>query len=66
MPAGDVNKIAVVGVGSVGAATAYAVMISGLVRELVLVDVDRDRAEGEAMDLAHCASFVKPIDVYAG
>lgn len=62
----DKRKIAVVGVGSVGASTAYAVILSGLVNELVLVDVDRQKAEGEAMDLAHGASFVKPINIYAG
>ena len=60
------RKIAVVGVGSVGASAAYAMVISGLVSELVLVDLDRDRAEGEAMDMAHSASFIKPIRIYAG
>lgn len=62
----DKRKIAVVGAGSVGAATAYAIMQSGLVNELVLVDIDHKKAEGEAMDLAHGASFVKPINIYAG
>ncbi|WP_027356591.1 L-lactate dehydrogenase [Desulfofundulus thermocisternus] len=66
MPVDDKRKIAVVGVGAVGSATAYAVMISGLVSELVLVDINRERAEGEAMDLAHGASFIKPIRIYAG
>lgn len=62
----DRRKIAVVGAGSVGASAAYAIVLSGLVNELVLVDIDRQRAEGEAMDLAHGASFVKPISIYAG
>jgi len=62
----DKRKIAVVGVGAVGSACAYALMMSGLVSEMVLVDVNRGRAEGEAMDLAHGASFIKPIRVYAG
>ncbi|MCL6478968.1 MAG: L-lactate dehydrogenase [Peptococcaceae bacterium] len=66
MLVGDKRKIAVVGAGSVGSASAYALMISGLVNELVLVDIDKKRAEGEAMDLAHGASFVSPIDIYAG
>jgi len=60
------RKIAIIGVGSVGASVAYAVMISGLVSEIVLVDLDKNRAQGEAMDLAHGASFIKPIQVYAG
>lgn len=66
MPLNDKRKIAVVGVGAVGSTSAYAVMISGMVSELVLVDINRERAEGEAMDLAHGASFIKPIRIYAG
>ncbi|MEW6275613.1 MAG: L-lactate dehydrogenase [Bacillota bacterium] len=66
MPLGEQRKIAVVGVGAVGASTAYAMMISGLIDELVLVDINRERAEGEAMDLAHGASFIKPIKIYVG
>ncbi|MFZ5648241.1 MAG: L-lactate dehydrogenase [Bacillota bacterium] len=62
----DKRKIAVVGTGSVGSASAYALMISGLVSEMVLVDIDKKRAEGEAMDLAHGASFVSPIRIYSG
>ncbi|MBC7105098.1 MAG: L-lactate dehydrogenase [Firmicutes bacterium] len=60
------SKVAVVGTGYVGAAVAYTLMLSGLVRELVLVDIDRARAEGEAMDMAHGESFVRPVKVYAG
>ncbi|NPV26106.1 MAG: L-lactate dehydrogenase [Firmicutes bacterium] len=59
-------KVVIVGTGFVGATTAYALMISGLVSELVLLDVNRQKAEGEAMDLNHAASFVKPILIYAG
>ncbi|MHB8158741.1 MAG: lactate/malate family dehydrogenase, partial [Desulfocucumaceae bacterium] len=66
MIAGDKRKIAVVGSGSVGSASAYALMISGLVSEIVMVDIDKKKAEGEAMDLAHGASFISPINIYAG
>lgn len=62
----DERKIAVVGVGAVGASTAYALAVSGLASELVLVDANRAKAEGEAMDLAHAAAFIKPIRIYAG
>jgi len=62
----DKRKIAVVGVGSVGSAMAYALMISGLAGEMVLVDIDKRKAEGEAMDLAHGASFISPVKIYAG
>ncbi len=49
------NRIAVVGCGHVGATSAYALMMSGVARELVLVDLNRELAEGEAMDLQHAA-----------
>lgn len=62
----DERKIAVVGVGAVGASTAYAIAVSGLASELVLVDINKAKAEGEAMDLAHAAAFIKPIKIYAG
>ncbi len=60
------RKIAVVGVGAVGASTAFALAVSGLVTELALVDANKAKAEGEAMDLAHAAAFIKPIQIYAG
>jgi len=60
------RKIAVVGAGYVGSALAYSLAISGLVREIVLVDADRGRAEGEAMDIAHAVSFSSPVRVRAG
>lgn len=62
----DYRKIAVVGAGSVGASAAYAILMSGLVSEILLVDINRERAEGEAMDLAHGAAFAKPIKVTVG
>ncbi len=50
----------------VGSSIAYALMISGLSSQLVLVDIDERKAEGEAMDLSHSASFIKPIKIVAG
>lgn len=60
------RKVAIVGVGAVGASVAYALSVTGVVTELVLVDLSRDRAEGEAMDLSHAAAFIKPVEIYAG
>ena len=60
------SRVAVVGVGNVGASFAYALVLSGLASELVLIDRDTRRAEGEAMDLAHAVPFTKPIRVWAG
>ena len=47
------RKVAIVGCGFVGSATAFALMQSELFTEMALIDVDRDRAEGEALDIAH-------------
>ncbi|MGL4739671.1 MAG: L-lactate dehydrogenase [Sarcina sp.] len=60
------NKISVIGAGFVGSASAYALMIQSLASEIVIVDINKDKAEGEAMDLAHGASFVKSVSVTAG
>jgi L-lactate dehydrogenase len=62
----DYAKIAIIGVGAVGATAAYALMISGLAAEIVLIDVNEHKAEGEAMDLAHGAPFVRPVTVRPG
>jgi len=60
------HKIAVVGAGQVGATFAYALLTSGLVGELVLIDVNRSRAEGEAMDLNHAVPLSNPVRIWAG
>src|ERR1019366_7512988 len=59
-------RIAVVGAGNVGATCAYSVMLSGLASEIVLLDADRARAEGQAMDLDHAVPFNQPVRVWAG
>ncbi|MBU3181930.1 L-lactate dehydrogenase [Clostridium psychrophilum] len=60
------NKISIIGAGFVGSTTAFALMTSGLTSEIVIVDINKDKAEGEAMDLAHGVSFVRPIEISAG
>jgi len=55
-----------VGTGFVGSSFAYALMIRGIVSEIVLIDADKKRAEGEAMDLNHGLSFVRPVKIWAG
>jgi L-lactate dehydrogenase len=59
-------KVCIVGCGNVGMRYAYAMIISGVAREMVLVDYNRKKAEGEAMDLSHGAPFVSPVQIYAG
>jgi L-lactate dehydrogenase len=58
-------KIGLVGTGMVGSSFAYSLMQSGIASELVLVDANAARAEGEAMDLSHGVVFTKPIKIYA-
>ncbi|HEX2530237.1 MAG TPA: L-lactate dehydrogenase [Burkholderiaceae bacterium] len=60
------TKIAIVGAGRVGSTAAYTLAQSGMAREIVLIDTDRGRAEGEAMDIAHAISFHAPVTVMAG
>ena len=60
------RKVVIIGAGAVGSTFAYTLMQSGLAREIVLIDVDRERAEGEAMDLNHGLFFAPPVDIRAG
>ncbi len=59
-------KVSVIGCGSVGMRYAYALIMQGLARQLVLVDRDRNRLEGEVMDLSHGAPYISPVDIVAG
>jgi L-lactate dehydrogenase len=59
-------RVAIVGVGNVGATFAYALLLSGLAAEIVLVDANRAKAEGEAMDLNHSVPFTHPTRIWAG
>src|SRR5690348_13884011 len=60
------TRVAVVGVGNVGATFAYALLLSGLAAEIVLIDANRAKAEGEAMDLNHAVPFTHPTRIWAG
>ena len=60
------TRVAVIGSGHVGATAAYALVLSGIAREVVLIDRDAGRAEGEAMDLQHAGALARPVRVWAG
>ncbi len=62
----NLRKVAVIGCGFVGSATAFALMQNSLFSEMVLIDVDKNRAEGEALDIAHGVQFARPMKIYAG
>lgn len=62
----NLRKAAVIGCGFVGSATAFSLMQSGLFSEIVLIDADMDRAEGEALDISHGVPFSRHMKIYAG
>ena len=60
------RKAAIIGCGFVGSASAFILMQSGLFSELVLIDANREKAEGEALDIAHGIPFARQMKIYAG
>jgi L-lactate dehydrogenase len=60
------DAVAIVGVGAVGATTAYALMNAGAASEIILISRDQDKVLGEVMDLNHGSSFVPPVRIHAG
>lgn len=62
----NIRKAAIIGCGFVGAACAFSLMQSGLFSEIVLIDSDVSKAEGEALDISHGVPFAKPMKIYAG
>jgi L-lactate dehydrogenase len=62
----QIRKITIVGAGFVGSTTAYTLLISGLVSELVLIDRNEEKADGEIMDMNHGMQFVRPVRMVHG
>lgn len=62
----QINKISIIGAGFVGSATTLTMATSTLASHIVLVDVNRKKAEGEILDIAHGASFLKSLELTAG
>ena len=61
----DIRKCAIIGCGNVGATTAFALMQSELFSEILLVDIDKRKAQGEASDLEHSLPFLSPMSIRA-
>lgn len=59
-------KIGIVGAGFVGATAAYALLMQGIGRKIVLVDINKARAQAEADDLYHAVPFSSPLEIIAG
>ena len=62
----NIRKAAIIGCGFVGASSAFSLVHKGLFSELVLIDANHAKAEGEAMDLSHGRAFTSPMKIYAG
>lgn len=62
----NIQKAAVIGCGFVGSSSAFSLISKGLFSELVLIDANKEKAEGEAMDLSHGRPYVSPMKIYAG
>ena len=62
----NMQKVAVIGCGFVGATSAFSLIQSGLFSEMVLIDANHEKAVGEAMDLSHGSAYSTPVKIYAG
>lgn len=60
------RKVAIIGTGNVGSTLAYGLLLSGLATEIVLIDANKHKAEGEAMDLMHAVPLAKPTRIMSG
>lgn len=60
------RKIAIIGAGNVGSTLAYTCMLQGLASQIALIDIDKERAAGQALDMNHCLQFTPNSPVVAG
>ena len=60
------SKISIIGAGAVGASCAFSIATQKLVSELVIIDVNTVKAEGEAMDISHGLVTMGPMNIYSG
>lgn len=60
------NKVTIIGAGSVGATVAYTLVATGSVAEIVLIDVNVEKAKGEALDIRQATPYLNPVKIYCG
>ncbi len=60
------NKITIIGTGSVGSTIAYTLTVMGVASEIVMIDINKEKAMGEALDIRQGIPFCNPSRVYAG
>lgn len=60
------NKVSIIGTGNVGSTIAYSLTLMGLASEIVLIDINREKALGEALDIRQGTPFCSSCSIYAG
>lgn len=60
------NKITIIGSGSVGSTIAYTLTVMGIATDIVMIDINGEKAEGEALDIRQGVPFCSPVNVYSG
>ncbi|MDE5413950.1 L-lactate dehydrogenase [Alkalihalobacterium chitinilyticum] len=60
------SRVVIIGTGFVGSSYAYALLNQGVTDEMVLIDLNKEKAEGDAMDLNHGLPFSSPMKIWAG
>ena len=60
------KKICILGAGNVGASIAFSLTLQGLASEIVMVDINENKAKGEAMDIIQGTAFSAPVNIYQG
>ncbi|HAN21798.1 MAG: L-lactate dehydrogenase [Clostridiales bacterium GWF2_36_10] len=60
------KKITILGAGNVGATIAYTLSLKGLCSEIVLIDINKDKSTGEALDIVHGTPFGNPVKIFSG
>ena len=60
------NKITIIGTGSVGSTIAYTLTYAGIASEIVMIDINGNKAMGEALDIRQGTPFCPPCSIYAG
>ena len=60
------TKITIIGAGSVGSTIAYTLAVNGGVSEIVIIDINEEKALGEALDIRQGVPFLSPVSIYAG
>jgi L-lactate dehydrogenase len=63
---GSNGKVVVVGAGNVGATIAYTVLMNDLASEIVMIDVNKEKARGEVLDMNHGLAYFKQVSIRAG